>query len=202
VKEKMQIEVRADGTAKITGYVNVTEKKSRPIYTPRGQVVEEIEPRAFEGALKRAGNVELTKDHLPGALAETRAGTLKLREDAIGLYAEAELSDPQTVEECRAGKVKGWSFGMRNVEDTLEERGKDLPLRRIKSLDLDHITLVVQKTPCHAATSLEVRADETVPVEERALDGPPVVTEEPRAKEPPTAAYRKRLESIKDLKED
>ena len=42
----MNIEVRADG-ARITGYVNVTEKKSRPVITPRGKVIEEIEPRAF-----------------------------------------------------------------------------------------------------------------------------------------------------------
>lgn len=46
----MQIEIRADG-AHISGYVNVTEKKSRPVITPHGRVVEEIEPRAFEQAL-------------------------------------------------------------------------------------------------------------------------------------------------------
>ena len=43
----MQLEYRADG-AHISGYVNVTEKKSRPVMTPHGRVVEEIEPRAFE----------------------------------------------------------------------------------------------------------------------------------------------------------
>ena len=190
----MQIEVRADGTAKISGYVNVTEKKSRPICTPRGQVVEEIEPRAFANALKRAGNVVLTKDHLPAVLAETRAGTLRMREDAIGLYAEAEISDAQTVEECRAGKVKGWSFGMRNVEDTLEERGEELPLRKIKALDLDHITLVVQKTPCYAATSLEVRAEESVQVEERALGDTPTVEVQQAAR---NAAYHGRLKKLR-----
>ena len=39
----MKIEIRADG-AHISGYVNVTEKKSRPVVTPHGKVVEEIEP--------------------------------------------------------------------------------------------------------------------------------------------------------------
>ena len=48
----MNIEVRADG-ARITGYVNVTEKKSRPVITPRGKVIEEIEPRAFSEAIQR-----------------------------------------------------------------------------------------------------------------------------------------------------
>ena len=58
----MQIELRADG-AHISGYVNVTEKKSRPVITPHGKVIEEIEPRAFERAINRAGNITLTVDH-------------------------------------------------------------------------------------------------------------------------------------------
>ena len=58
----MNIEVRADG-ARITGYVNVTEKKSRPVITPRGKVIEEIEPRAFAEAINRAGNITVTVDH-------------------------------------------------------------------------------------------------------------------------------------------
>ena len=55
----MNLEFRADG-AHISGYVNVTEKKSRPVMTPHGKVVEEIEPRAFEAAIARAGNITLT----------------------------------------------------------------------------------------------------------------------------------------------
>ena len=31
--------------------------------TPHGLVVEEIEPRAFEQAISRAGNITLTLDH-------------------------------------------------------------------------------------------------------------------------------------------
>ena len=58
----MQIEIRADG-ARITGYVNVTEKKSRPVMTPYGKVVEVIEPRAFARAIERADEVTVTVDH-------------------------------------------------------------------------------------------------------------------------------------------
>lgn len=52
----MKIEIRADG-AHISGYVNVTGKRSRPVITPHGKVIEEIEPRAFEQAIGRAGNI-------------------------------------------------------------------------------------------------------------------------------------------------
>ena len=166
----LNIEIRGDG-AHICGYVNATEKKSRPVVTPRGRVIEEIEPRAFQAAIDRAENVIMTKDHeaLP-ILAETRAGTLKLWEDNIGLYADAVVSDPETVAEARAGKIKGWSFGMRNVVDSVEERPEGLPLRKVTALDLDHITLVVRKNPVYSATSVEVRAEGEVETEIRSVE--------------------------------
>jgi len=43
----MKLEIRADGVH-ISGYVNATEKKSRPVITPHGKVIEVIEPRAFK----------------------------------------------------------------------------------------------------------------------------------------------------------
>ena len=73
----MKIEIRADG-AHISGYVNATEKKSRPVITPHGKVIEEIEPRAFERAIERAGNISLTVDHdASHVYAETQDGTLQ-----------------------------------------------------------------------------------------------------------------------------
>ena len=158
----MNVEIRADGLH-ICGYVNVTEKMSRPVITGKGQkVIELIEPRAFEKALERSDNVLMTKDHnCDCVLAETRAKTLELYEDAIGLHYDAVITDPQTIVEARAGKLKGLSFGMKNVQDKIEERADSLPLRRVSAFDLDHITLVVNKQPVYAATSIEMRADDT-----------------------------------------
>lgn len=194
----MKVEVRADG-AHISGYVNATEKKSRPVITAKGQrVIEVIEPRTFERALERATNVPMTKDHKPDiVLAETRSGNLRLHEDAIGLFAEALVTDPATVEEARAGKIKGWSFGMKNIVDEIEERADALPLRRVKGLDLDHITLVVNATPAYAATSVEVRAeDDVTELESRTLlDTPELVDHTPKYDNTP---YKERLERIKN----
>ena len=154
----MQLEFRADG-AHISGYVNVTEKKSRPVITPHGKVIEEIEPRAFEAAIGRAGNITLTVDHDGSHVyAETSNGSLKLFEDSIGLHADVLITDSTLIELAKKGKIRGWSFGMYNVEDELEARADDLPLRRIKALDLDHVTLVVNKQPVYSATSVELRA--------------------------------------------
>ena len=109
----MQIEFRADG-ARISGYVNAVERESRPVMTPMGRVVEEIEAGAFARALERAG-------------------TLELREDAIGLHAELTVTDGEVIRRARRGEIKGWSFGMKNVQAELEERADGLPLRRVKA---------------------------------------------------------------------
>lgn len=202
----MKIEIRAEG-AHISGYVNVVERKSRPVVTPRGKVVEEIEPRAFARALERADNIPLTKDHDPDmVLAETRAGSLTLYEDDIGLHYDATVTDAGTIEEARAGKIKGMSFGMYHIRDEIEQKADDLPLRKIKDLDLDHITLVVNRTPCYSATSVEVRADAEVEVETRSSAQVPQITEsEPSRPASPffdNAPYRRRVENIKQKMEE
>lgn len=166
----MKIEIRADG-AHISGYVNVTEKKSRPVITPHGKVIEEIEPRAFAGALERAGEVTLTVDHDASHIyATTKDSSLSLREDEIGLHAEVTIRDRDLIALARDGKIRGWSFGMYNVKDTVEPRADDLPLRRISALDLDHVSLIVHKSPIYSATSVEVRADGETQLEERAFE--------------------------------
>lgn len=194
----MKIEIRADG-AHISGYVNVTEKKSCPVITPHGKVVEEIEPRAFEQAISRAGNITVTVDHDNSHVyASTDEGTLKLYEDNIGLHADVLVTDDTLIDLAKKGKVKGWSFGMYNVRDELERRADDLPLRRIKALDLDHITLVVRKSPVYSATSVELRADAEVDLEIRSTEEAPRVTvDEPETPAYDNAPFRARLEAIK-----
>lgn len=194
----MKIEIRADG-AHISGYVNVTEKKSRPVITPHGKVVEEIEPRAFEQAISRAGNITVTVDHDNSHVyASTDEGTLKLYEDNIGLHADVLVTDDTLIDLAKKGKVKGWSFGMYNVRDELERRADDLPLRRIKALDLDHITLVVRKSPVYSATSVELRADAEVDLEIRSAEETPRITvDEPETPAYDNAPFRARLEAIK-----
>lgn len=197
----MNIEIRADG-AHISGYVNVTEKKSRPVITPHGKVVEEIEPRAFQGALDRADNVQMTVDHDPDrVIAETRAGNLKLHEDEIGLHYDADITDANTVAEARSGHIRGLSFGMRNVVDTVEERANDLPLRKITALDLDHVTVVINKRPVYAATLCEVRAETEIELETRTIEQSPQITEVwPKKPDTPSfdnSAYKARIEAIR-----
>lgn len=193
----MKIEVRADG-AHISGYVNVTEKKSRPVITPRGKVIEIIEERAFEKALERAGNINVTVDHdNTHVYASTDDGTLNLYEDAIGLHADVIIKDENLIELAKKGKIKGWSFGMYNVVDEIEPRADDLPIRRVKSLDLDHLTLVINKNPVYSATSVELRAGEDIDIEERAVKQEVKVTIEKQKETIDYSEYEKRMNSLK-----
>lgn len=191
----MKIEIRAD-SARITGYVNVTEKKSRPVITPHGKVVEVIEPRAFEEAIKRAGDIALTVDHDPGAVyASTEERTLVLTEDNIGLHADVTITDPALIDLAKKGKIRGWSFGMYNVVDEVEARADDIPLRRVKALDLDHVTLVVKKTPAYSATSVELRAEAEVNMETRSIESTVQIADNtPRFD---NSAYRGRADALK-----
>lgn len=196
----MKIEVRADNTVRIEGYVNATEKKSRPVITPHGKCIETIEERAFEKAISRAGNITVTVDHDNSHIyASTQDGNLKLYEDGIGLHADVVITDKSIVEIAKQGKIKGWSFGMFNVVDELEQRADgELPIRHIKELDLDHITLVINKTPCYSATSVEVRAETEQDIEVRALDSKIELSVE--KKKIDYSEYEKRINKLKTAK--
>lgn len=199
----MNIEIRSDNEAVISGYVNATEKRSRPVITPHGKVVEIIEPRAFADAIERADNISLNVDHDKSrTYAGTADGSLVLHEDAIGLRAETTVRDPTLVEDAREGRIKGWSFGMFNVQDELEPRADDLPLRHVKALDLDHVSLIVHQTPVYSATSVEVRAEDDVWSEIRSQEDQVELTDNtPEPEEPVDDGSRdramKRLELMR-----
>ena len=158
----MRVEVRSDGVH-ISGYVNVPGRASRPVITPHGRVIETIEQGAFKNALAKAGDeLRMLMDHNSARqLASVADGTLTAREDAIGLYAEATVTDPEVAEAAKKHELRGWSFNMRNVEDELEQRAEGLPLRKVKSFDMSEISLILHAVPCYSATSVEVRADGT-----------------------------------------
>lgn len=155
----MNIEIRADGIH-FDGYVNVTGKMSKPVITlDRKRVIETIEERAFQAALSRTSNVEVWLDHNSDrVVAQTKDNTLELREDSIGLKASGVITDPEVIQNAK--RLKGWSFGMKKVKDKMEERADQLPIRHVKSFELDHIGLLLNKTPAYSATTIELRADE------------------------------------------
>jgi HK97 family phage prohead protease len=157
----------------IVGYVNVPGRESKPLSTRlRGKVIEIIEQRAFQRAIDAAKNIRLLLDHKNShELADTQAGTLKLYEDDVGLRAEAVITDEETITAAREGKIKGWSFNMRQIKDEIEARAEGLlPIRRIKGFVMDEVSLIKELSPCYSSMSVEVRAGEEVEIEIRATE--------------------------------
>jgi hypothetical protein len=194
----MRAELRADGLH-ISGYVNVPGRASNPVLTPRGKVIEIIEQRAFARAIERASGIKMLLDHdRARVLASTEDGTLDVREDEVGLRAESVVTDEQVLAGAKAGRLKGWSFNMKNVKDTIEERADALPIRRVTDFDMDEITLVMNKIPVYSSTSIEVRAGTEEEVETRAIcletDYQELGERKPAYD---NSAYKKRLEDLK-----
>ena len=196
----MKAELRADGLH-ISGYVNVPGRESRPVLTPRGKVIEIIEQRAFARAIERAGEVRMLLDHDRNhVLADTTDGTLKVKEDEVGLRAESVVTDEAVIAGAKEGRLKGWSFNMKNVVDSIEERSEGLPIRHVKDFDMDEITLVMNKVPVYSSTSIEVRADTEEEVEIRAIcleAQYSEVKELEKKLEYDNSSYKDRLEKLK-----
>ena len=152
----MRIEVR-NGAVHIEGYVNVTERLSKPIRDVRGQFFEKVATGAFNSALKRNDNVELRFNH-GRKLGDQKDGTLELREDNIGLYAKATVSDTEVVELAEKRQLKGWSFGFRKLEDEWKKEENMPEVRTLKAIDVSEVS-ILSINPAYIATSISIRAD-------------------------------------------
>lgn len=158
----MDIEIRADGTLHIEGYVNAVERDSRTVICPEcGKCVEQIRAGAFGEALRAAKNVDILLNHDKGRkLGSTSEGTLSLYEDSIGLRASADIRDADVISEARAGRLRGWSFGFKKLASEIESRANTIPRRIVTSMALNEVSIIDDRyTPCYAGTSIELRAD-------------------------------------------
>ncbi len=162
----------------------------KTVHTPNTNQAGSLEEGEFT-ALSGRGEITLTVGHDSSVYARTSDGTLQLYEDDIGLHADVLIRDETLIGLAKAGKIRGWSFGMYNVVDEIVERADELPLRKVRELDLDHVTLVVKKTPVYSATSVEIRAGADVEIEERGREPDEVHISAEAGQGPQTPSYDK-----------
>ena len=193
----MRIEVRSDSVL-LDGYVNATGKDSKPIPSPRGKFIEQIKPEAFQKSLEKRKNVDLLLNHdKKRKLGSTSEGNLELFEDGIGLRAICTVKDPETVQKAREGKLRGWSFGFYPEKDSwIDQDGTQK--RFIEELDLFEVSIIDNtRTPAYVGTSIEMRDNKEILVEERTLDVEVrVVTDDSNNYE----KYEKMIEKFKEAK--
>lgn len=107
-----EFEVREDGDGMtLTGYAAKFNEPSEPL-----PFIERIKPGAFKRSINSRNDVKLLWNHNTDmVLGSTRAGTLTLKEDEVGLRVTALLPDTSFGRDARVsiarGDVTGFSFG-------------------------------------------------------------------------------------------
>jgi HK97 family phage prohead protease len=145
-----EIREDAEGGMTFTGYAAVFNSNSEPL-----PFTERIAPGAFRGSLKNRNDIKLLWNHDTGAvLGSTRAKTLKLTEDARGLYVEAQLPNTTLGRDARElikrGDVDSMSFGFTVARDgeSWSDDGRERTLRKI---NLHEVSIVA--FPAYPATA-------------------------------------------------
>lgn len=154
----MKLTIRND-SVEVSGYVNAVGRDSRPLADASGYFVEQVQPGAFARSLSRKDPVMLL-NHDPSRVLSTKEDGLDVREDAVGLYARATITDPNVVEKARAGKLSGWSFGFVPLKQDEKKAEDGMRHRTLRDIDLREISLLDDtRTPAYIATSVMTRDD-------------------------------------------
>ena len=180
----MKVEIRKDGTALITGYVNVVGRESRVLQDISGEFVEVIEPGTFARALSKVDSVGLMFNHMRDV--DTADNTFELAEDNIGLYAKAVIKDAEVIQRAKENKLTGWSFGFYENAEKWDNRADGMRRRTVTDLDLVEVS-ILDVTPAYIATSIEMRGEQATLKERRASgdDVEVLDSSEPGPAEPP-----------------
>lgn len=123
-----------------------------------GEFRERLAPGCFSRSLRENDILALLHHDSARVLGRTSSGTLRLIEDAKGLWFELD-ADPTTPEgqtalgTVRRQDIRGCSFGFRVLREDWEET-RGLPLRTILEVDLFEVTLTA--SPAYAATTASI----------------------------------------------
>ena len=169
----MELQNNEDGSYKIGGYINVTNRESETLYNKKnGKYFKEIMTSGvFEDALERAEEIPLLLEHnWDEKLASTSLGDLKLREDNIGLRFEATIKDESLYQKIKAGIINSCSFGFKVLRERVQCINSKLDRRFVDAIELLEVSLV--KNPAYVGSLCESRSyeDELTKIREAIAD--------------------------------
>ena len=149
----MKIELREKEVV-ISGYVNAICRDSRVMTLPDGtRFVEQVKEGVFSKAINTNKDIKLKFNH-GKVIGGTTDSSLEVREDNIGLYAVAKVTDQEVIEAADEGRITGWSFGFNVIEDEIQ---------------LNEISILSDRVPAYAGTSYELREEGLSALETRGL---------------------------------
>ena len=163
VTTSLSLRTAGKGTGTLSGYAATFNNLSNDL----GGFKERIAPGAFSSALKKNADVRCLVNHDPSLiLGRTKAGTLTLREDSVGLSFDCELPDTSTGRDIRTliqrGDISQCSFSFQcgegddEYQNDMDENGKFMPIRTIRNLNLFDVSAVTY--PAYEQTSVSARA--------------------------------------------
>ena len=134
-----EFEVREDGDGMtLTGYAAKFNEPSEPL-----PFIERIKPGAFKRSINSRNDVKLLWNHNTDmVLGSTRAGTLTLKEDEVGLRVIASLPDTSFGRDARVsiarGDVTGFSFGFTVPAggDSWSSDGSERTLKSVRLMEV------------------------------------------------------------------
>ncbi|WP_044783442.1 phage major capsid protein [Bacillus thuringiensis] len=161
---KTNIEANKDGSMTVNGYVNMTEQFSEMLGRNE-QFKEKISRGAFKRAIEKAKEIHFLAEHDNSKiLASTRNDSLKLSEDANGLYMSATVAltswGKDYYELIKSGILKNMSFGFRSIKDSWKKTTQGYFERTIHELELFEVSVV--KDPAYSQSSISARGIDVV----------------------------------------
>jgi uncharacterized protein len=134
-----EFEVREDGDGMtLSGYAAKFNEPSEPL-----PFIERIKPGAFKRSINSRNDIKLLWNHNTDmVLGSTRAGTLTLKEDEVGLRVTALLPDTSFGRDARVsiqrGDVTGFSFGFTVPAggDSWSSDGSERTLKSVRLMEV------------------------------------------------------------------
>lgn len=161
----MKIEIRENGL-NLEGYINVSERPSKPLRDSEGQFIEVVREGVMGRAIQRR-NIKLLFNHdLNRVLGDTNSN-LQLQEDSIGLRFRAFITDSEVIEKAKKGLLKGCSFGFRALKQS-KENINGICKRYLEDIELFEVS-ILDREPAYSGCLAEIRSLENEDLEVREI---------------------------------
>lgn len=163
--DSAKLTAQSDGTLKVSGYVNKTEKLSNILGASK-RFVEKIAKGAFSRAIQTSKrDIDFLDGHdASKILASTKNQSLILREDDEGLFMEATITPTSwgkdTYTLIESGIYQNMSFGFRTIKDSWKKIESNLYERTIDELELFEVSVV--KNPAYSQSSISARGIDVI----------------------------------------
>lgn len=171
---KLEARDATTGRPRLTGYAAKFNTLSRPIGSLRFR--EKINPIAFDETLASRPDVRFTLNHDPNkVMGRTKAGTLKLSTDRVGLRFDLDVPDTDPgrdlVVSVKRGDISDCSFSFRTLDDAWSQDENGNPIRTLKKVSLHDGDVSAVAYPAYPNTEINARSLEAIEMRGRELLG-------------------------------